>query len=78
VIATDPKIIYKVKDVFGETKTVKTYTKPFPEGTVDFDGNTLEFDGDRLFILIDDETFAVAQYNTFDKIGLKLRFFKEE
>ncbi len=78
VIATDPQIIYKVKDVFGETKTVKTYTKPFPEGTVDFDGNTLEFDGDRLFILIDDETFAVAQYNTFDKIGLKLRFFKEE
>lgn len=78
VIATDPKIIYKVKDVFGETKTVKTYTKPFPEGTEDFDGNILEFDGDRLFILIDDETFAVAQYNTFDKIALKLRFFKGE
>lgn len=62
----------------GQRKNIRLFQYPLPPGSEDVIGNPVEIDQDKMFGLIDEKNFVVAQYFTFDGITVPLSWFFEK
>ncbi len=73
---TTPYYTIKVTTKTGEENLVKCFRKGMMREQYDFEGNLIEWDRDRLWLVLDDGQFVVAQYHVFDKLLKEVDFFK--
>lgn len=74
VSTSTPLEIYTIKNMAGETTTIKTLLKPLKSG-MDIDGNPIDHDQDRMYALINEKEFVIIQYFVFDPLNHEIEYF---
>ena len=69
-----PLEVYTLKNMAGETTTLKTLLKPLKSG-MDIDGNPIDHDQDRMYGLMNEKEFMIIQYFVFDPLNQDINFF---
>ena len=73
---TTPYYTITVTNQSGLENRVKCFRKGMIKEQYDLDGNLIEWDRDRLWLVLNDGSFVVAQYHVFDRLLLGLDYFQ--
>lgn len=77
VIQSTPIFEIKLTTTQGKQHSVKGFKKPL-KGGFDPEGKPTDVDIDRLYLLIDNESFVIGQYAIFDKLTRGINFFRKD
>ncbi len=79
IIHSTPRNVITLVDVNGNSKQIKTFSKPNVDRAFDPLGNFYTYDVDRAYALVNEEKdFVLIQYYHFDKILRPLSYFIPE
>ena len=74
VSTSTPLEIYTIKDMSGNTTSIKTLLKPLKSG-MDIEGNPIDHDQDRMYALMNEKEFMIIQYFVFDPLNHDISYF---
>ncbi len=74
VSTSTPLEVYTVKNMAGESTTLKSFKKPLLSG-LDIEGNPIDHDQDRMYGLMNEKEFMIIQYFVFDPLNQDISFF---
>jgi hypothetical protein len=78
IMASIPIFEIKVTTRSGEVSTIKGYRKDGRADHSETDGSAEKYDRDRMYAVINNETFVLIQFYVFDKITRPISYFETD
>lgn len=78
VLSSSPMFTVSLTDVNGNKHVAECFRKPPTAAGLDANGDPVDYDVDRLYVLLNNKDFVVAQYFVFDRLTRKRAYFTAE